>query len=129
MGVFLGLVMSQGEVISWYRIHEMFRFDSFHMFGIIGTAVLTGIIALQIIKRRKLHDIDGRTIEIPDKSMSIPRYLIGGSLFGLGWAIVGVCPAPMFILVGQGNFSIIWVILGAIIGTFFYGILRPKLPH
>lgn len=129
LGIFFGIVLAKAEIISWYRIYEMFRFESFHMYGVIGSAVVLGAIGMQLIKRNKLRDLHGQLIQIADKNSGIARYLIGGTLFGLGWALAGACPGPMFILLGYGYLSIIVVILGAILGTFVYGVVRNKLPH
>lgn len=129
LGVFFGIVLAKAEIISWYRIYEMFRFESFHMYGVIGSAVVLGAIGIQLIKRNKLTDFHGQLIQIADKNSGTIRYLIGGTLFGLGWALAGACPGPMFILLGYGYLSIIVVILGAILGTFVYGVVRNKLPH
>jgi uncharacterized membrane protein YedE/YeeE len=128
-GIFFGIVLSKAEVISWYRIYEMFRFQSFHMYGVIGSAVAIGIVGVQLIKRKKIKSIDGLEIKIAPKSPGILRYLIGGSIFGLGWALTGACPGPMFILLGKGVGVSVVVILSAIAGTFIYGIIRHKLPH
>ncbi len=121
--------MSKSEVISWYRIYEMFRFESFHMYGIIGSAVMIGILAVQIIKVKKIKSTEGDDIILAPKNKGYARYLIGGSIFGLGWAMTGACPGPMFVLVGKGIWSIGIVILSATFGTFLYGLLRDKLPH
>lgn len=129
VGIIFGITLTKAEVISWYRIYEMFRFQSFHMYGVIGTAVVVGIIAVQIIKRRGIKAVDGTPIEINPKQISIPRYLFGGIIFGLGWAMTGACPGPMFILVGNGFFVILAVIASAVLGTYVYGLLRNKLPH
>lgn len=129
VGVFFGIALSKGEVVSWFRIYEMFRFDAFHMYGIIGSAVILGALITWFIKRTSMKSIEGSLIKFTPKKFSIPRYLIGGTFFGLGWAMVGACPGPMYILVGKGFFTIFIVIIGAIIGTMLYGILRPKLPH
>jgi uncharacterized membrane protein YedE/YeeE len=128
-GILFGIVMGKAEIISWYRIYEMFRFESFHMYGVIGSAVILGIIIVQLIKKFKLKSTEGMHIEISHKDMSIARYILGGIIFGLGWALVGACPGPMFVLIGYGFLSIIVVILGAILGTFIYALLREKLPH
>lgn len=128
-GILFGIMMAKAEIISWFRIHEMFRFESFHMYGIIGSAVVLGIIIIQIIKRTKLKSINGDEISIPDKEMRMTGSIIGGIIFGLGWALVGACPGPMFVLLGYGYYVILLVILGALIGTFVYGVFRPKLPH
>jgi len=129
VGVFFGIVLSKAEVVSWYRIYEMFRFDSFHMYGIIGSAIAVGIILIQVIKRNHLKSILGTEINIPPKNRSVARYLLGGIIFGLGWALTGACPGPMFILVGHGIGVILVEIASATLGTFAYGLLRDKLPH
>jgi uncharacterized membrane protein YedE/YeeE len=128
-GVFFGIIMAKAEIISWFRIYEMFRFESFHMYGVIGTAVILGAIIVQIIKRTQMKNVKGEQITFNPKNRSITRYLVGGTFFGLGWALVGACPGPMFVLLGYGYFPILIVIFGALLGTFVYGILRPKLPH
>ncbi|OJU74793.1 MAG: transporter [Bacteroidetes bacterium 47-18] len=129
IGIFFGIVMYKSEAASWFRIYEMFNFQSVHMYGVIGTALLTGILVVQYIKRKRLKDINGKEIKIADKEKSIARYLIGGILFGLGWALAGACPGPMFVLAGAGYFPILIVILGAVLGTWFYGLLKDRLPH
>nr|WKN35670.1 YeeE/YedE thiosulfate transporter family protein [Tunicatimonas sp. TK19036] len=129
VGVVFGITLAKAEVISWYRIYEMFKFQSFHMYGVIGSAVVLGIIATQIIKRFKVKSIDGNPIVINPKQFSIPRYLIGGIIFGLGWALTGACPGPMFILIGYGVEVMLIVVGAALLGTYSYGLLRKKLPH
>ena len=130
LGTLFGFILLRSEVISWYRIQEMFLFDSFHMYGVIGSAVVVGMISIQIIKRLNMRDIDGNPIQIPPKDPSqVKRYLIGGSLFGLGWSLIGACPAPMFTLLGSGLTVFIIPILSAIVGTYVYGMLRTRLPH
>ena len=129
VGFIFGVILSKGEIISWYRIYEMFWFESFHMYGVIGSAVVIGIIGVQMIKYYDGKSIEGHLIEILPKKKSIYRYLIGGTIFGLGWAMTGECPGPMFILLGKGIYSIIIVIAGAVFGTFMYGILSKYLPH
>ena len=129
VGFFFGIVLTKCEAVSWYRIYEMFQFQSFHMYGIIGVAIFTGIIGIQIIKRKNLKDIDGLPIEIIDKEKGSIRYWIGGTLFGLGWALVGSCPGPIFILIGAGFMSVGVILIGALLGTFLYGLLKDKLPH
>ena len=104
LGVLFGIIMSKSEAISWFRIYEMFKFQSFHMYGIIGTAVILGLIITRIIKKYQLKDFNGEKIVIADKEMSVFRYLLGGVIFGLGWALVGACPGPMFVLLGHGFF-------------------------
>ena len=129
VGFVFGVVLTKSEAISWYRIYEMFHFQSFHMYGIIGFAVLTGCIGIRIIKKREIKDYKGLPIEILPKDKSISRYLIGGILFGLGWALVGCCPGPIFILLGTGMFSIVVILAGALVGTYVYGMVKDKLPH
>lgn len=130
IGTAFGFVLVKSEVVSWFRIQEMFRFDSIHMYGIIGLAVIVGIISLQIIKRKNIKDSQGNPITIPPKDPSqVKRYIIGGSMFGLGWALLGACPGPMFALLGTGLTIMVVPILAAIAGTYTYGVLRDKLPH
>ncbi|MEX2585240.1 MAG: DUF6691 family protein [Balneolaceae bacterium] len=130
IGTFFGFVLMKSEVVSWYRIQEMFRFDSIHMYGIIGLAVLVGIVSIQIIKRWNIRDIYGNEITIPPKDPTqVKRYIIGGTLFGLGWALLGACPGPMFTLLGSGLTIMAVPILSAVAGTYTYGLLRDKLPH
>lgn len=129
VGFLFGIVLTKSEAVSWYRIYEMFQFQSFHMYGIIGVAVFTGIIGIQIIKRKNIKDIQGNPIVIADKEKGSFRYWVGGLFFGLGWALVGACPGPIFILIGAGFWSVAVILLGAMIGTFIYGLLKDKLPH
>lgn len=129
VGIFFGIVLVKSEAVSWYRIFEMFKFQSFHMYGIIGTAVATGIILLLLSNQLKLKTVQGNFISAPLKEKGFVRYLAGGSIFGLGWALCGACPGPMYILVGTGVFSMLLVIAAALLGTFVYGILKDKLPH
>ncbi|MEO0333679.1 MAG: DUF6691 family protein [Bacteroidota bacterium] len=129
VGVIFGITLAKAEVISWYRIYEMFRFQSFHMYGVIGSAVLIGVIMIQLIKRFNIKSIDNLPIVISPKQRSSPRYLFGGIIFGLGWALTGACPGPMFILLGSGMTIVIIMILSAVLGTYTYGLLRGKLPH
>ena len=129
IGIILGFILYKSEAVSWFRIYEMFHFQSFHMFGIIGSAVVAGVIGVQLIKRYKVHSIEGKEIVINEKKKSIPRYLAGGFIFGLGWALAGACPAPMFILIGAGNSVFIIYLLAAMTGTFIYSLLRKKIPH
>lgn len=129
IGVLFGIVLSKAEIISWYRIYEMFRFESFHMYGVIGSAVILGVIGVQLIKKYNVKAINGEQILIADKDKGFTRYIIGGTIFGLGWALTGACPGPMFILLGQGLLSVGVLIVSATFGTFLYGILKNKLPH
>ncbi|MBC7524144.1 MAG: YeeE/YedE family protein [Flavobacterium sp.] len=129
VGFAFGIVLTKSEAVSWYRIYEMFQFDSFHMYGIIMTAVITGVIGIQLIKRKGLKDIKGNPIVIQDKEKGTFRYWIGGLFFGLGWAMVGACPGPIFILLGCGFWSVSLIFIGALLGTFFYGVIKDYLPH
>lgn len=129
VGFLFGVVLTKAEAISWYRIYEMFMFHSFHMYGIIGVAIATGVIGIKIIKKREIKDYKGLPIEILDKQKSFSRYILGGFMFGLGWALVGACPGPIFILLGTGMASVFVILIGALLGTFVYGLLKDKLPH
>lgn len=129
VGILFGIVMTKSEAISWYRIQEMFRFQSFHMYGIIGSALAIGILLVQLIKMRGLKTYQGEIIELKDKNFSISRYLFGGIIFGFGWTLSGACPGPMYILIGNGFSVFIVVIISALLGTYVYGLLRDKLPH
>ena len=128
-GILFGIVMTKSEAISWFRIQEMFRFESFHMYGIIGTAVILGAIMVALVKKMQAKTVEGTPIQFNPKQMSIPRYLFGGTIFGLGWAMTGACPGPMFTLLGHGVLSILIVIISSIFGTYLYGVLQSKLPH
>ncbi|NRD19545.1 YeeE/YedE family protein [Winogradskyella eckloniae] len=129
IGIFFGIVLVKSEAVSWYRIYEMFKFQSFHMYGIIGTAVGSGIILLLISKAMNVKTTEGTSLKVPLKDRGFMRYIIGGTIFGLGWALSGACPGPMYILVGTGAFSILIAIAGALLGTYVYGLLKNKLPH
>ncbi|MFV8370682.1 DUF6691 family protein [Flavobacterium sp. LB2R40] len=129
VGFVFGIVLTKSEAVSWYRIYEMFQFQSFHMYGIISVAILTGVIGIQIIKRNNIKDIKGESIALPDKDKGSARYWIGGLFFGLGWALIGSCPGPIFILLGAGFWTISIVLFGALLGTYAYGLLKNKLPH
>ncbi len=129
IGILFGIVMTKSEAVSWYRIQEMFLFQSFHMYGIIGVAVVLGALYVAIIKRYSINSFNGEPIVLSPKAMSIPRYLFGGTIFGLGWAMTGACPGPMYTLVGHGYWIILVVIFSALAGTWVYGALRDKLPH
>jgi uncharacterized membrane protein YedE/YeeE len=128
-GMLFGIIMIKSEAASWYRIQEMFRFQSFHMYGIISTAVLIGVLSILIIKKLKINDISGNKIVFPIKERGWRRYLLGGIIFGLGWALTGACPGPMFVTLGYGYLMMATVILSALAGTFCYGLLKDKLPH
>jgi uncharacterized protein len=129
VGIVFGIVMTKSEALSWYRIQEMFRFQSFHMYGIIGTAVVSGVIGVALIKKFKLRDVSGSPILFFPKDKSFFRYLLGGTIFGLGWALSGACPGPMVVNLGYGFISFTIVIFFALVGTFLYGVIKDKLPH
>ncbi|SDS11240.1 hypothetical protein SAMN04515667_1436 [Formosa sp. Hel1_31_208] len=129
VGIIFGIVLVKSEAVSWYRIYEMFKFESFHMYGIIGSAVITGVLLLLLSKQIQLNNIEGSLMRVPLKDRGFTRYILGGSIFGLGWALSGACPGPMYILVGTGAVSMLIVILAAIFGTYIYGLLKGKLPH
>jgi len=129
IGVVFGIILSKSEVVSWYRIYEMFKFQSFHMFGIIGSAVAVSMIFMQLFKKGAIKNYLGENIPVKDKKKGLIRTLVGGTIFGLGWALAGACPGPMFVLVGHGITAILIVILGATLGAFIYGLLSKKLPH
>lgn len=129
LGIVFGIVMTKSEAVSWFRIQEMFRFQAFHMYGIIGTAVTLGVAGVALIKKFKVRDFSGNPILFSPKDKSVYRYLIGGSIFGLGWALSGACPGPMVVNVGYGYWAMAIVFFFALVGTYLYGVLKSKLPH
>jgi uncharacterized protein len=129
IGVLFGIVMTKSEAVSWFRIQEMFRFQSFHMYGIIGSALAIGIVMTALIKKYHVKSIEGKEIEFCDKAFSVPRYLYGGIVFGLGWALSGACPGPMYTLLGNGITVFLVVIASAMLGTYTYGRFKDYLPH
>lgn len=126
-GILFGVLLIKGEVISWFRIQEMFRFQSFHMYGIIGSAIATGMISIQLIKRFHIKTINNKEIYIEPKKFQ-KGYVYGGLLFGFGWAITGACPGPLFAQIGSGATVVIVTLLSAIAGTWSYGYLKERLP-
>jgi uncharacterized membrane protein YedE/YeeE len=128
VGVLFGVVLVKAEVLSWYRIQEMFRFQSFHMYGVIGSAVVVGALSVFLIKKRNLKTVYGEEVVFHPKKFNKGQ-IFGGLLFGFGWALTGGCPGPLFALVGTGATVIAAAILSAIAGTWVYGALREKLPH
>ncbi len=128
-GILFGIIMTKSEAVSWYRIQEMFRFQSIYMYGIIGTAVITGIIVLTVIRKFQLKDISGESIVLNSKDKRWRKYLFGGTIFGMGWALTGACPGPVFVLLGQGYTVMTMVIAGALAGTLCYGLIRNRLPE
>lgn len=129
IGILFGITMFKSEAASWFRIYEMFKFQSFHMFGIIGSALILGILMTYSIKRFNIKSFFNNSIHFLDKEKSFFRYIIGGVLFGLGWALAGACPGPMYTLIGSGYLSMIIVVLAALMGTYVYGLIKDKLPH
>ncbi len=129
LGILFGIVMAKSEAISWFRIQEMFRFQSFHMYGIIGTAILLGVSGVALIKQFKLKDFSGNEIVFNPKKKFYYRYIFGGIIFGLGWALTGACPGPMVVNIGYGFFAMIIVFFFAIVGTYFYELMKNRLPH
>lgn len=129
IGTLFGIILSKSEVVSWYRIYEMFKFQSFHMFGIIGSAVVISMVFMQLFKKGSIKNFKGENIITKEKKKGLIRTLVGGTIFGLGWALAGACPGPMFVLIGHGITSVLIVLLGATIGAFVYGLLSKKLPN
>mgnify|MGYP001205019420 FL=1 len=129
IGVLFGITLSKAEVISWFRIYEMFKLQSFHMYGVIGSAVAIGIVVIHFFKNERLKTYQGKPIFVEPKKKGVSRNLLGGIIFGLGWALGGACPGPMYILLGKGVVAILVVLLGAHIGAFLYHGVKHKLPH
>jgi uncharacterized membrane protein YedE/YeeE len=128
-GILFGIIMTKSEAISWFRIQEMFRFQSFHMYGIIGVAVVLGAIMIYFIKKSKIRNLFGEHITFKPKEKNYKAGILGGTLFGLGWAMTGACPGPLYTLLGHGYLIILVVIASALLGTLAYGAVRDKLPH
>lgn len=129
IGILFGIALAQGEIISWYRIAEMFQFQSFHMYGVIGSAVILGAIFLRLAKKMGWQSVEGQPFDIFEYPKGWKRYLIGGTMFGMGWAITGGCPGPLFILLGAGYTPVLVAILGGMLGTILYALVRKYLPH
>lgn len=128
-GLYFGVVLVKSEAASWYRIQEMFRFESFHMFGLMGSAVLTGMVSTMLLRRSGLNSRDGQTIRVTDKEKGWRRYVFGGLTFGVGWGLAGVCPGPIFTLLGAGIWPMLLVLAFALLGTYLYGAFKDHLPH
>ncbi|MBF5027040.1 DUF6691 family protein [Planobacterium oryzisoli] len=128
VGIFFGIVFVKSEVVSWFRIQEMFRLESFHMYGIISSAILVALLSIQVIKRLGIRTLGGEPIAIADKRFHKGQ-IYGGLLFGLGWAMTGACPGPLFAQIGTGALAVVVTLLSAVFGTWFYGFIREKLPH
>jgi uncharacterized protein len=129
VGIFFGVVLTQAEALSWYRIQEMFLFHSFHMYGILGSAVVLGAVFFRLVRAGKVRGFGGHALVIENKDPSWRRNLFGGLAFGVGWALTGTCPGPMFILVGHLYPGAVIMLLFALLGAFTYGVLKPRLPH
>lgn len=130
LGMFFGIVLIKSEVVSWFRIQEMFRFQAFHMYGIIGSAVVIGAMAIQVLKRTNARTIRGERITIKDKPFNKGvNQILGGIVFGLGWGLLGACPGPIYALIGAGIFPVAVGLLAAMAGAWAYGQLKPALPH
>jgi uncharacterized membrane protein YedE/YeeE len=127
-GLLFGIILIKGEVVSWFRIQEMFRLQSIHMYGIIGSAVITGMISIQLIKKFRIKTVNNEAITIIPKKYH-RGFIYGGVIFGIGWAITGACPGPLFAQIGSGATVVIVTLVSAIAGTWVYGYLKPKLPH
>ncbi len=128
VGILFGIAFTKAEIISWFRIQEMFRLQSFHMYGVIGTAIGVGMISVWLIKKYKVKTIYGEAIEFHPKKFNKGQ-IYGGLIFGLGWAMTGACPGPLFAQIGSGFLVIVVVLLSAVAGTWVYGYLRDRLPH
>lgn len=128
LGICFGIVLIKAELVSWFRIQEMFRLQSFHLYGIIGSAIIVGMLSLWLIKKRKIQTLHGETIQTHPKTFHKGQ-IFGGFLFGIGWAITGACPGPLFAQIGMGATVIFVTLLSAVIGTWFYGLIKEKLPH
>jgi uncharacterized membrane protein YedE/YeeE len=128
VGIFFGIIFVKAEIISWFRIQEMFRLESFHMYGVIGSAVAVGLLSVQLIKKFNIKTLQGEKIEIQPKTFNKGQ-IYGGLLFGFGWAITGACPGPLFAQIGTGATVIVVTLLSAIAGTWVYGLIKDKLPH
>lgn len=129
IGFLFSIIMYKSEALSWFRIYEMFKFQSFHMYGIIGTSVISGIILVQLFNRGILKGYKQTKIEIPQKKKGFTNYFLGGIIFGLGWGMGGVCPGPLYILIGSGYSVFIVFLIAALLGTFTYGVFNKNLPH
>jgi len=129
IGTWFGILLTKSEAVSWFRIQEMFRFQAFHMYGIIGLAVVVGMISLLIIKKFKIKSINGQNINPVKKPLQFKSNLIGGFLFGLGWALTGACPGPIYALIGNGILVFIVILTAALIGSIVYDLIKRYLPH
>ena len=129
IGLYFGVVLIKAEVVSWFRIHEMFHFQALHMYGIMGSAVLVGALSVALIRTFGVKSAAGDTIDLTPKAFNKVGNITGGFLFGLGWALTGACPGPFYALLGAGYWIMVVPLVGALLGVVCYGILKPKLPH
>ena len=129
LGTLFGIILVKAEVLSWFRIQEMFAFQSFHMYGIIGSAVVVGALSVWLIRTFKVKSLEGNVIELADKAPRYKSAYVGGTLFGLGWAMTGACPGPMYALIGSGTTIMILAVISGIVGVYVYAMLRDKLPQ
>ena len=131
IGMYFGIVLSKSEAISWYRIHEMFRFQAFHMYGIIGSAVAVAALGVWLIKRSGVRSMTGRVMDLPEEPWVSPgtQYWAGGTAFGLGWGLLGACPGPIYVLIGNGLTVLVVALLSAVGGAWAYGLVQERLPH
>jgi uncharacterized membrane protein YedE/YeeE len=130
LGTFFGIILVKSEVVSWFRIQEMFRFHAFHLYGVIGSAFVTAALSVRLLRRLRMRTLGGEEINVPPKQMGRGyRYWIGGTIFGVGWALTGACPGPLFALIGSGASVFIVAVAAALLGTWTYGFLRPRVPH
>ena len=128
-GITFGIILTKAEVISWFRIQEMFRFQSFHMYGVIGSAVFVGALSVLVIKKFKIKTFSGKNVNLTPKPVMGFANFTGGLIFGLGWALTGACPGPIYALIGNGLTVFVVILLFAYIGTYSYGLLKKYLPH
>lgn len=128
-GIAFGIVAIKSEISSWYRIYEMFRFESFHMYGVIGSAVVVGALSLLIMRRFGIKSLNGEEVSVQPRETGRYRYILGGTVFGLGWGLVGACPGPIYALMGSGFAGAVVIFLGALLGTYVYGLVQRRLPH
>ena len=129
LGTLFGVILVKAEVLSWFRIQEMFAFQSFHMYGIIGSAVVVGAISVLIIRSLGIRSIEGNVIEVKDKASIYKSAYLGGTVFGLGWAMTGACPGPLYALIGSGTTIMVLAVVSGFIGVYVYAALRDRLPH
>lgn len=128
LGILFGIILVKAEVLAWFRIQEMFRFQAFHMYGIIGSAIAVGLVSILLIKKLNIKTLSGQQVVIEPKEFTKGN-IIGGFIFGLGWAITGACPGPLYALVGSGYSIILVTLISAVLGVFVYGLIKHKLPH